>query len=300
MPFFESKLSASLSKLMLLLAVAMFGCERSTPAPPTSQPSTITVASLVPAASDLIVGMGAADRLVAVSNFDVPDERTKHLPRVGDYQAVDWEKLAEIKPRWMVVQFDANRIPPGLQQRAEGLGIGIVNISNDRLADVFTTTEQLATAIQFDDGPATDRLRDRLQAVEARVQGKPAVRTLLVMDDSAQYVVGGSTFLGDVLKIAGGENVFPDTEKRYLQIDHEKLVALRPAVIIALRPSATPQEVDRARKTLATFTDVPAVRDGRVYILTDPWVLLPGYHVGELAERFADALHGTPTTGAAR
>src|SRR2546426_12491560 len=43
------------------------------------------VASLSPAATDLLVGMGAKDRLVAVSNFEfAPD--VKSLPHVGDYQ----------------------------------------------------------------------------------------------------------------------------------------------------------------------------------------------------------------------
>jgi len=240
--------------------------------------------------------MGAADRLVAVSNFDVPAEESRSLPRVGDYQTVDWEKLAQIKPSAMIVQFDANRIPPGLEQRADRLGITIVNISNDRLTQVFSTMDQLGAAMSFDARPAVDRLRSQLDRVSKSVAGKVPIRTMMVMDDAAQSVVGSDTFLGDVLKIAGGENVFADGEKRYLTIDHEKLVALQPAVILCLRPSATGQEVERAKRTIATFTDVPAVRDGRVYVLTEPWMLLPGYHVGEMAERFAALLHGDAAT----
>ena len=34
-----------------------------------------------------------------------------------------------------------------------------------------------------------------------------------------------------------------------------------------------------------------AVRDGRVYPITDWHALLPSAHVGELAEEFADLLH---------
>src|SRR5690242_14198194 len=51
-----------------------------------------TLASLSPAATDLLVGMGAGDHLIAVSNFDADRDETRGLPRVGDYRTQDWEK----------------------------------------------------------------------------------------------------------------------------------------------------------------------------------------------------------------
>src|SRR5512133_3272282 len=55
------------------------------------------VASLVPAATEMLVGMGAGDRLVAVSNYE-SSPVVKDLPRVGDYQSTDWETLARLRP----------------------------------------------------------------------------------------------------------------------------------------------------------------------------------------------------------
>src|SRR3954468_2363524 len=64
---------------LLGLAVAGgFGCDRrdamghGATTSPTTQPGRKTVASLVPAATDLLLGMGAGDRLVAGRNYDVP------------------------------------------------------------------------------------------------------------------------------------------------------------------------------------------------------------------------------------
>jgi iron complex transport system substrate-binding protein len=284
------------SRLCIILILLVGACDRAG-APATTSPAVVTVASLVPAASDLVLGMNARDRLVAVSNYDVPDDRTASLPRVGDYQTVDWEKLAEITPTKMIVQFDPNRIPPGLTQRAGEMGIGVINISNDRLDDIFTTLTQLGRELNMADN-ATDaakRLRARLDAVAAGVKGKPPVRTLIVMDDDGQNVVGGDTYLGELLAIAGGVNVLADADKRYLQIDRERLTALAPDAIIQLRPGASPQELEHGKKSMQALKTVPAVRDGRVYVFTEPWVLLPGYRVGELAEKISDALHPAKT-----
>src|ERR1043166_2750016 len=81
---------------LLFLSLA---CNRPTPtAPPASHPTILTVASLVPAATDLILGMNAADHLIAVSNWDPDRPEIAHLPRVGDYRTIDWEKLSELHP----------------------------------------------------------------------------------------------------------------------------------------------------------------------------------------------------------
>src|SRR5262245_48795440 len=82
------------------------GCDRSPAHAPTSAPARVTVASLVPAATDLILNMGSADQLVAVSNYDISRPGTEGLPRVGDYLNNDWEKLAEIRPHIMITQYD--------------------------------------------------------------------------------------------------------------------------------------------------------------------------------------------------
>src|SRR5687768_7651855 len=110
--------AARLYLLSILLTLAL-GCDQNpsiAPRPATTQAAT--VASLSPAATEILLGMGVGGRLVAVSNFDPPREATKNLPRVGDYQSTDWERLATLRPRVMVTQFAADRIPAGLVQKS--------------------------------------------------------------------------------------------------------------------------------------------------------------------------------------
>jgi ABC-type hemin transport system substrate-binding protein len=94
------------------------GCDRHpAPAAVARHP---TVASLVPAATDLIIGMGASDHLVAVSNYDVSRPQTANLPRVGDYQNFDWEQIASIRPDMMIVFMTPDRMPAERPHRATG------------------------------------------------------------------------------------------------------------------------------------------------------------------------------------
>jgi iron complex transport system substrate-binding protein len=282
--------------------------ESDSTAPPTSQTSAAaapaaatsqaarakpTVASLVPAATDLIVSMGCADHLVAVSNYDEDRPGTHGLPRVGDYLNNDWEKLASVRPDVMITQYDTARTPPGLKERADQLGIRLVNSPVERVGDIFDRLTLLGDVLGEPEKAkaAATALRLKLDAVAQRVSGRPRVRTLIVLDDDGTFVAGANTFLDDVLQIAGGENVIANNANRYPRIDREMLMTLKPDAIVQLLPKATPQVKQQAAKTWASLQQIPAVRDRRVYVFDQWYVVQPGFELGDLAEQIAAALH---------
>ena len=77
----------------------------------------------------------------------------------------------------------------------------------------------------------------------------------------------------------------------YPTIDREMLIELDPEVIIQLLPEASPQVRESAARVWQSLPGLRAVREGRVHVIDDPWALNPTQHIGELAERFADALN---------
>lgn len=278
-----------------LLVAFMSGCDRTTVTTQLStQPAGArTVASLVPAATDMIIAMGSRDRLVAVSNWDAERPEIDGLPRVGDYRTVDWEKLASLRPDVMIVQWAPDKMPPGVVERAAEHGIQLVNLRIVYLDDIFTAWKKLGDALGERDkaDAAARKLRDELDAVRAAVAGKPRVRTLISQTESPLSTVGGGNFMDDLLTIAGGQNVIESGDNSYPNIDLERLVALNPDVIIHLLPDEAPQVVERARSFWSSHPELTAVKNDRVYYETEPYMLLPGPHVGGIARRFATLLH---------
>jgi iron complex transport system substrate-binding protein len=236
--------------------------------------------------------MGAREHLVAISNWDPEQEQTKSLPRVGDYREVDWEKLAQIRPTILIVQFAPEKMPAGLNDRAKELGIAIVNVRINTIDDVFHTIEQLGDAAGERAGAdeAAKRLRARLDDVKKRAAASP-VRTLLVRDPDCLAAVGGGNFLDELLTIAGGKNVLATGNNSYPTIDREQLAALDPEVIIQLLPGASAQVIQQSKDAQKNLPQVKAIKNGRVYLLSEPYLLMPGYHIADIAERFAEKLH---------
>lgn len=292
----------AMAGLILGAAVCLIpgGCKRRPAGETTKVPTTTavrevrpTVASLVPAATDLLLGMGVGDHLVAVSHYDTRRPGTANLPRVGDYQNFDWEQLGVLRPDLLIVFMDPQRMPVALRQRAEQLQITLVNCRTERLADIYAEIDHLGQLVRepAKAAMAASELRRRLDAVRRRVASLPPAPTLVVREATGDGVVGRDTFINDILEIAGGVNVV--NNPGWPSLDREMLVSLKPQVIVELLPEASPQVIGQARQVWQTMPAVPAVANGRVYIIDQWWAVQPGVHVADLAEKMAELLHGT-------
>jgi len=277
----------------ILLAAFPVACNRSRGQISASggQPQTPRLASLVPAATDLILAMGAGDHLVAVSAYD--NYVDKSLPRVGDYQSTDWEMLGAVRPQELIVQMAPERLGQGFRDHAAKLQIHIANINLDKLDSIYATLDTLGT-IAHEPGKAdalAAAIRAKLAGVQKCVAGLAPVRTLMVIDENALGVVGADTFLDTLLTIAGGRNVAGLLGQPYPSVDREKIRQLDPQAIIQLLPSASPQALEMNQRFWASMSGLRAVGAGRIITITDAYCLVPGSHVGDLAERFAGFLH---------
>lgn len=289
------RLGGKLQQVALLavascLLLGVVGCKQPPPAKPASSVQSPTIASLVPAATDLLIGMNAADHLCAVSNYDL-DPQTARLPRVGDYITIDWEKIAALHPDVLITDYAPGRTPAGMTERMQQLKIRPLNLKFDRLSDIYDAASALGDACNEPAKAAAVLAitKSRIEAVHDRVAGDARVRALIVTGASGLDFAGRDNFLNDLLNEAGGQNVI--TSNGYPTLDREAVAALRPQVILHLLPGADAAAKAKVAGFWSAFKDMPAVKEHRVYLFTEPYVMVPGAHVGEMAMRFAGALH---------
>jgi iron complex transport system substrate-binding protein len=303
-PFIRIEATSVCVAISLLFAIG--GCDR-TPAPaaPTTNPAAVavtthpTVASLVPAATSIIEGLGLSDHLIAVSTFDRTRGIGARLPSAGDYSTTDWELLGKLRPDKIIVQWAPDRIPPGFRDRATELGISMVDCwPLDRLSDEYARIADIAGALdQSAAGDAMCKLiHARMDALSDKSAGRPRVSVLLVVSDSDISVAGPGTFLDDIIHVAGGVNAVGPGEL-YRTVDPETLMSLKPDVVLILLPGAAPAVVDNAKANFARYKNMPAVVNHRVVAMTDPDLLIPGPRVADIAESIASILdQAAPTT----
>lgn len=280
--------------LILVVALAPLlwqaACDRTPAPPPTTTPTAPRIASLVPAATEILLDIGAVNRLVAVSNYD-SSPAIAALPRVGDYQNIEWETLARLRPTTLIIQAAPDHVPPGLKQRAEQLGLRLVNVQINRLDDIYAATRQLGEVAQQQEAArqSADRLRSRLQNLRDKSAARKPVRVLIVRDADGQDAIGPGNFLDDLLSAVNGVNVAGPLGNPYPSIDRETILRLAPEAVIVLLPEARPQDIERAQRFWANLNPaLPA--PAHVCILTQRYALLPAPSLADLAERFSECL----------
>jgi iron complex transport system substrate-binding protein len=284
----------TLPVLALLAGTSMVGCRKEKLPEPPSQ-NVVRIVSITPAGTDLVSALGATDDLVGISTFDDDREGVAGKPRIGDYLAINWEKMAPLHPNILLLQYAANRVPPGIQQRCDELGIRIVNLKLDTIDEIMKGMEILGNEIHE---PAKAKkaiadLKQRLDSIRAGVTGKPRVRTAIITSEQDFALAGPGEFLDEALKIAGGENVAAPLKKPYPAVDREMMLSLAPEVVIRLVPDGDrkPQIVAEGDQAWNSMVLLPAVRNHKVFVITAWYSQLPGYRVGDLAEQMADILH---------
>lgn len=253
------------------------------------------VVSLVPALTDMLLAIGARPQLVAVSSYDIAPE-VKDLPRVGALLDPDVERIIALEPDLVLAYGSQEDLMAQLGRAA----IPTFSYRHGGLAHVFATIRQLGTRVGR--GEAAERvasdLERRIAEIRARVATAKRPRTLLVFGREAGtlrgiYVSGGRGFLHDMLEAAGGANVYADIAAESVQASSEMILRRAPDVIIELRSTrpTTASDVALDLQPWRSLAAVPAVRTGRLHILSGSAINVPGPLVAEGVERFARVLH---------
>jgi iron complex transport system substrate-binding protein len=264
--------------------------------PAGAQAPAQRIVSLVPAVTEMLFAIGAGPRVVAVSSYDDFPAEVKALPRVGALLDPDLERILALRPD-LVVTYGSQT---ALEAQFARTGIRTFSYRHAGIDAALQTLRDLGVATSQSAGAERTirEIRSRLDAVRARVKGRPRPRTLLVFERQPRtlqglYVSGGAGFLNEMLNIAGADNVFADITRESVQPSHETLLARAPAVIIEVRATGllAPAEARDEQAIWSTLASIPAVRNGRVHFLNADYLVVPGPRLGLATEAFAKAIH---------
>ena len=264
-------------------------------AQPVSSP--IRIVSLVPSVTEMLFAIGAGSRVVGVSNFDRRPPEVAKITRVGGLLNPDVERLFRLRPDFVVVYATQTDLRAQLA-RAQ---IAEFAYSNTDLSGVTGTMRQLGKRLGVEaraDRAASD-IEQRLQAVRSRVAGRARPRVLLVFGRELRALrnidaAGGVGFHQDVLEVAGAVNLLAGVRRATVEITSETILRLAPDAIIELHygNQLRSLNVNAERQVWNQLPAVPAVKNGRVYLLLGDEFVVPGPRIAEATVNIARAAPG--------
>ena len=277
---------------LLLLGLYFLSC---LPLVAAQSKSPQRIVSLIPAVTEMLFAIGAGDQVVAVGSFDHYPPDVEKLPRVGALLDPDLERILSLRPDLVVVY----RSQVDLKQQLARSKIPIFEYVHAGLPAVTQTIRQLGTTVgrSAEGDKVAAGVERALEDIRTRTAGRPRPRVLVVFGRESGalrgiYASGGVGFLHDMLAIAGGTNVLADVKRESTQATTELILARRPDVILELRGTkASEQEMAAMRADWNVLKSVPAVANGRIHIIADERVVVPGPRVAEGTALLARAIH---------
>ncbi len=136
-------------------------------------------------------------------------------------------------------------------------------------------------------------MRERIAAVQQQVAGREALPVAFYDAGEEQIGVYGSGLNADMIRLAGGANVFADRPEVYLQVSQESFAATSPAIFAVLDYEGSPlvpDEEARAEFLFSTFPNMPASQ-ARRWVSVSGAAFAAGIRIPDAVETMARAFH---------
>jgi iron complex transport system substrate-binding protein len=282
--------------IIALLPLLSAGCGGGGPIVPASTAKPARIISLTPSTTEILYGVGAFDRVVAVSDYCSYPPEAAGLPRVGGWSNPNMEQIASLRPD-LIVFSDAQA--QFVRDKVEAAGIKTLEVPTQTLEDAYKSIELIGRAAGEEEAARRllEQTRASVEAVRLATERLPKRRVLCVVDRVPGtlrdlYTAGGDSFIAQLIRVAGGEPISPPAREGWGRMQKEAVVALDPDVVLDLMMHKEAGTFDE--DTLAVWRELPtlrAVRESRVHPVRDETVLHPSQLVGGSARKFAELIH---------
>lgn len=269
----------------LLLLFLLAACRDQAPAP--AQPSAQhRLVSLSPSATEVVAALGATPLLVGVDDYSKFPPEIEKLPKVGSFLTPNLEVIVSLRPTLVIVD-DVHKPAAGALRDA---GLQTIECPIHSLPDVKKALLNVGAKLGKSD--EAKRVADQIEsALDTAAANRPAKRprVLAILDREAGglgnlVAAGPGSWLDELLAVSGGENVLAASGVRYPKISMEEVLRSKADIILDASYAA------RASAKEWTTVDVPAVKAGRVVVISDEYMIAPSPRVKQALDTMAKAI----------
>lgn len=262
----KKKVIALLSVTMLTFMVGCSSSESNESNVTNSNGEEVVVATSV-AVTEILDKLGVEVSGVPTTSYELP-KSTKDATEVGSPMNPDLEIIKSLNPTCVVSvdtlgsdfekQFTENNIPSMFVNLStvDGLKETIVN-----LGEKFDKSEKAAEIIA--------ELENKENELNLSKRENKEDILILFGAPGSVMVSTDNSYVGNLVKIAGGNNIFESESSSFIQVNMEEIIKRNPDKILIMT-HAVPEE---AKKTVeeefakATWQQLDAIKNNKVYYL---------------------------------
>lgn len=251
------------------------------------------IVSLAPNITEILFELGIGDRVVAVSNdCDWPAE-AKIRKKVGSFWQPNVEEIIACKPDLVITLWFQQQ--SNVADTLKRLGYNVLTLKLERLDELSSAIKKIgnATGREEESEKLLAKIDSQIEQVKQKYENQYQPRVLWIVQPQPLRVAAGDTFITELLKLAGAENAISSTRFQYPGLSREEILTCRADVII--QAAMDKDNIDQQKKDAFSFwneyQNLPAVRNGRIYIVESDTILRLGPRIGIGLENMGRVIH---------
>ena len=219
------------------------------------------IVSLVPSLTEALFAFGAGEKVVGRTRYCLwPPRAVGKVPTVGGTKKVDVRRVLELEPDLIVAVREENSREN--VERLEEAGVPVFVGAPESVEGAIALLRELAERVG---APRSEAVLGPIGRVYGRLRKDAGgTRQVFVPIWKNPYMsVGSDTYVHDVLKTCGGENVFGGST-RYPVVTPEEVEAAQPEVVL-LPDEPYPFSAEDLEEFYEL--DIPAAHSDRIHLV---------------------------------
>ena len=284
----------------MLRAALLPGSDRSpdVQSPGTTPPRYDRIISMAPSITETLFVLDLGDRIVGVTKYCVYPAEALEKAQIGGFIDPNFEAIVSLNPDLAVVLPVHGETIEALAK----LDIPTLTVDHRTTEGILESIQTIGDALgaEVRAGEVLDDIHRRIQLIRDKTRGLPRPKVVISAGRDLGsgkirevYVAGQDQWYNDVITIAGGQNAFTNKGIQFPSLTGEGLLRLQPDIIVEMAPKL--DDAPYTRKEVIeqwdAFRDLPAVRDGRVFVLSGSHVTIPGPRFVRVLEDVARVVH---------
>ncbi len=296
-----TKYKIILNIIMIILATFLFNCSsKKSNAMVDSMGTEIVlnrpvnrIVSTIPSNTEILYSLGLKEKVVGLTKYCAKTCDTAGKVIIGGWTTLDFEKIRDLKPD-LIFAFG------GLQRKHYNK---FREIATTYCFEPITVEDTLQVVLNI--GILTKHKKkakkivkeqqEILKHIQKKISSVPARKRLKVArvfgTNSKVRTIGKKSFLTDVIRLAGGINLFNNINDNYPQISFQQLSSHDPDVIIVHGEESEAGKKKTAFKNNLQFSRLTAVKKNKVLVYSCDYICHPNADIANTVKMIAEGLY---------
>ncbi len=183
--------------------------------------------SLVPSITETLYSLGLNEEVVGITKFCVhPQDWFRTKERIGGTKNIHIQKIRELQPDLIIANKEEN-VKEQVEELAKDFEVLLTDVNN------FEEALQMIRAVgnAVSKGFEADQLIADIERKFSKINPAEQKTAAYLIWQNPYMTVGGDTFIHEMMKKAGFENIFADTN-RYPETQINELKELKPEYLL--------------------------------------------------------------------